>query len=423
MGNYSVGLATMAVTFTDTQATATATSASLALGAGNVFRVDTCVKAHSLKSTYAMQCSQRTVDTTSNAASIKVAAPAVTATMARPASGGTGYFSYDVRIFQKQSNGSFKSIASSWPDSGLSGASARVPAVGAATSPVPAREGVYLSDTTTGGINNGRPDSMCEGMPQGPDPSAPGDGVSTTALGSDAPAYYEVGDPSGDYAGQPAKGVMMIVHGGGWYVNGPSAVAGVRPDADRWRARGWRTVSVTYRPCSQTLSDVLWFYDRARSLYGSAVPYCAFGGSAGGNLALLLAWARPTVSCVDVEAGPTDATTLANQTTVKGGSDGPRWVYNLLTAAVGAENVSWYSPALFRFHPRILWGVSADDPFIPYAQGTELKGKVQATYPGTYVDLMQLAGGTTPFMHANVSSAALQSFYDHEQQLVAPLVQ
>jgi hypothetical protein len=85
--------------------------------------------------------------------------------------------------------------------------------------------------------------------------------------------------------------------------------------------------------------------------------------------------------------------------------------------------VSWYSPALFRFHPRILWAVSADDPFVPYAQGTELQSKVQATYPGTYVDLMQLAGGTTPFMHAGVSSAALQSFYDHEQQLVAPLVQ
>jgi hypothetical protein len=124
-----------------------------------------------------------------------------------------------------------------------------------------------------------------------------------------------------------------------------------------------------------------------------------------------------------VEAGPTDGTALPNETTVKGGSDGPRWSYNLLTAAVGAENVSWYSPALFKLHPRVLWAVAADDPFIPWAQGTELRDKIQATYPGTYIDLMQLASGTSPFTHANVSAGALQSFYDHEQQLVAPLVQ
>jgi acetyl esterase/lipase len=420
MGNFSIGTASLSVTFTDTEATATATAPSVALGPGNAYQVATCIKAHSIRKSYDTRCDQKAVDTSSNTASVKVAAPNVTATLTRPASAGSGYFSYAVQISTRQADGSYKRSGSSWPDTSLPAASVGVPAVDATSSPTPVREGALLTDGATGGINNGRPDSMCASS-QGPDPGPPGDGVSTNALGTDAPAYYEVGEPSGAYTGQPPKGVMLIIHGGGWFVNGPSAVGNVRSDADRWRARGWRTLNITYRPCNQSLSDVLWFYDRARSTWGSSPPYCAMGGSAGGNLALLLAWARPTVSCVDDVAGPTDGTALSAQTTPKGGSDGPRWIYNMLTAAVGPENVMWYSPARLRLHPRVLFAVAANDPFIPWAQGTGLRTSIQTNYPGTYVDLLQLAAGTTPFMHANVSSDSLSSFYDHEQQLVAPL--
>ena len=46
-----------------------------------------------------------------------------------------------------------------------------------------------------------------------PEPSPPGDGVSTTGLPSGAPAYYEVGEPTGAYQGQAPKGVMLVIHG------------------------------------------------------------------------------------------------------------------------------------------------------------------------------------------------------------------
>jgi hypothetical protein len=35
-----------------------------------------------------------------------------------------------------------------------------------------------------------------------------------------APAYYEVGTPSGAFEGRSPVGVMMVVHGGGWSVTG-----------------------------------------------------------------------------------------------------------------------------------------------------------------------------------------------------------
>jgi hypothetical protein len=42
--------------------------------------------------------------------------------------------------------------------------------------------------------------------------------------------------------------------------------------------------------------------------------------------------------------------------------------------------------------------------------------------PAAYVDTMQLASGSSPWTHANVSATALQSFYNAEDQLVAGLV-
>src|SRR4051812_8854474 len=46
MGNYVIGTGQMAVTYTDTEATGIATAPSVGLGPNNVFRVDTCIKAH-----------------------------------------------------------------------------------------------------------------------------------------------------------------------------------------------------------------------------------------------------------------------------------------------------------------------------------------------------------------------------------------
>ena len=94
------------------------------------------------------------------------------------------------------------------------------------------------------------------------------------------PAYYEVGEPTGAYAGRSPKGVMLTIHGGGWYLNGAGAVWSMRGNADRWRARGWRTVNLSYRACGNSVTDVLGFYDKVKVTYPGK-PICALGGSAG----------------------------------------------------------------------------------------------------------------------------------------------
>jgi acetyl esterase/lipase len=421
LGGFPDGTASMSVSYADTTATATASSSAVGLGPGHVFHVDTCIKAHDINSSYATSCQENTVDTTSNTSPIQVPAPTATMTLNRPASGASGYFSFIVSISERKPDNSFSTDASSWPKNGLAGASVAVPSLGQATAPAPASEGMILSNNATGGINTGQPDSFCEGF-QYPPPTSVEDGVSTSAMGPGAPAYYEVGEPSGAYAGQPPKGVMLIINGGGWSLNGPGMVATNRPDADQWRAAGWRTVNLTYRPCNQSFADVQWFYDHARSQWGSSLPYCALGASAGGNLALMLAASRSTVSCVISEAGPTDGLSIKSESTPVGSTNGPRWVYNLLAAAVSPEQVFWWSPALFPIHARVLWAISAGDPFIPWEQGTELQSKMLTANPNAYVNLLQLPSGTTPWVHANVSAAALATLQAAEQTLVAPLV-
>jgi pimeloyl-ACP methyl ester carboxylesterase len=94
-----------------------------------------------------------------------------------------------------------------------------------------------------------------------------------------------------------------------------------------------------------------------------------------------------------------------------------------MTAAFGGEDqLNWWSPALWKINARVLWGVAANDWYVPYAQGTELRDKMLGNDPAAYIDVQKLDAGTTPWVHNSVSDAALQSFYAAEDKLVAPLV-
>src|SRR5436190_17424557 len=219
----------------------------------------------------------------------------------------------------------------------------------------------------------------------------PGD-VSTTRLGSGAPAYYEVGEPT---SGGPAKGVILILHGGGWSAVGPGGVESERSEADRWRARGWRTVNATYRACGSAGGDALWFHDRIRQLYGASTPVCTSGQSAGGHLALMVAAFRSDVGCVVDEAGPTDTAALAGETawdpTTGGQQDqGPRWVYNQMVAAFGQENLAWWSPAWLGVKARVLFAIAAQDKFVSAAQGDDFAAAQRRRDAGAYVDQLTL---------------------------------
>jgi acetyl esterase/lipase len=190
--------------------------------------------------------------------------------------------------------------------------------------------------------NSGLPGSACAGAIDGASRfTAPGAGVTTTGLGADAPAYYEIGAPSGVHKGRAPKAIMIVIHPGGWFLVGKEVMSHwARPMANRWRDAGWQTVNIDYRACGHSIGDVLWFMQRLRFLHPRAV-ICATGSSAGAHLAMLLATMRPDLACAISRAGPTDLLALDGQYTYEPNGKlthaGPRYLSNLAVAAFGAK--------------------------------------------------------------------------------------
>jgi acetyl esterase/lipase len=277
-------------------------------------------------------------------------------------------------------------------------------------------------------VNTGLPGSTCAANDGGLVYEPPANGEFTRGLGVDAPAYYEIGRPSGSYVGQRPKGIMLVIHPGGWHLVGKGAVRYERPSADAWRARGWMTVSVDYRACARSWPDVLWFMRRVRQLAPDAV-ICAHGESAGGHLALLLASVRTDLACVIALGAPSDFGSLPDQTafdprTGSESSAGPTYLLNLATAAFGGDALVKASPRTYagRIRARLLLASGETDPVISAAQNANLAAAVLSANPSAYVDVDLLPAGSSKFVHTGVDPAALADLDAREDALVAPLV-
>jgi acetyl esterase/lipase len=412
-GAADLGTLTFRTNFTDTTASATATATPLRLALGPTYRIRTCIWAKAAATAPQSVC--ETAETRPNAVTIAtgVAAPVARMTVDRPGAGQpAATIAGTVLVDIRQTDGSYLPRGSSWPADGLPAAGIAVPATDQAAAPVLGPQGVALPGVPGGGINSGTQDSICreDEVP----PTTPDDG-STTALG-DLPFAYEVGEP----AAGPVRGVMLILHGGAWSSVGRAKLKLTRGDAERWRARGWRTVNATYRACAASVADVLSLYDRVRQTYGSALPICAFGRSAGGHLALLLAARRSKLACVVSEAGLADLAALPGQQAAEGAT-GPGQVANWATAAFGADRLAAVSAAGSPVKARVLYAIGAADPLVPFEQATDFAAAQHRRDPAAYVDTLRLAAGTALFEHVFVSDAALDEFHAREQALVEPL--
>jgi acetyl esterase/lipase len=271
-------------------------------------------------------------------------------------------------------------------------------------------------------INTGTDGSLCQASDNGLAYSAPPSDISTTSLGS-APAYYETGNPSGTFLGVAAKGVMLIIHGGGWSTVGPAVVAWSRADANSWRARGWSTVNLDYRACALSVDDVNWFYDTVESQSGG-LPVCASGYSAGGHLAILLAAERPNLACAIGRGGAYDLTTLGldpayDATTGGLQLTGPATVHNRAVAAFGGDGLAEMSPTLrvADMRARVLVGAAAEDPLMGGYQPVAFAIAYNLTHPLQLTLPLSLAAGPEHFVHARVSQAALDAFTAAETAL------
>ncbi|HEX6390019.1 MAG TPA: alpha/beta hydrolase [Solirubrobacteraceae bacterium] len=109
------------------------------------------------------------------------------------------------------------------------------------------------------------------------------------------------------------RGTMLTIHGGGWRSPRGDARRTLASTALTLMAGGWRVVNIDYTPGAgdplPMLRDVVAFYDQARKAFGGTI--CAYGESAGGHLAAMLALERPSLTCAVLAAAPTDLPELA----------------------------------------------------------------------------------------------------------------
>ena len=233
--------------------------------------------------------------------------------------------------------------------------------------------------------------------------------------------------PNNEYHSPRAdpRGWVIVIHGGGWLTDGRASVDAESYAADFFERNGWATYNIDYRPGPMSLPDVLSAYDWLRRRVPSRGVICAWGSSAGGNLALLLAAWRPALACVISEAGPIDLLSWPEQTAwaPPGVSPhvGPVYAYqHFMLPTLGRANLRRFSPVYYarRIRARLLLGCSTFDYWCPPAQPRELQ---RADPKGTTVMFLPGAPSSTPtnFTHANVTAAALLAWQRAELRLLA----
>nr|WP_282599972.1 alpha/beta hydrolase [Patulibacter sp. SYSU D01012] len=227
-------------------------------------------------------------------------------------------------------------------------------------------------------------------------------------------------------AGRP-RGVALVIHGGGWVGVGTKQLAAMRPDAARWLARGWATANVDYRPCGQSLDDVLALHDLIRARIGPDAPIVAVGASAGAHLALMLAVLRPdSVRGVVAMAPPTDPVSLGRET-VRDPATGAQTAQpprDLAAVWRGAFGDRWLAVSPVRraaeIRARVLLARATTDPLIPAAQLDEQRDAIRDAHGSAWVRHLELAPGPVDFPHATVAPAEHDRFVRAEDALARP---
>lgn len=203
-----------------------------------------------------------------------------------------------------------------------------------------------------------------------------------------------VGLPSDPGYRQSPRAVVVLIRGGGWTGPSPSTMRAQHGAAVALQDQGFATVEPDYRSGIRGYRDLLARYDQTRKRFPSQ-RICLFGQSAGGHLALLIAEERRDVACVVSQAGPTDLTTLAEQTSEPTG----RWA----AEAFGSGRLARFSPVrrAARIDAAVLQIAAENDRYVPVAQVRELQPRLRRGR------LIVLPPGGTTFVHSKVDADAL----------------
>jgi acetyl esterase/lipase len=235
-------------------------------------------------------------------------------------------------------------------------------------------------------------------------------------------------------SGRKPKGWMVVIHGGGWQSVGREDVASEDSTVAFLNRQGWATDNIDYRKGEHSLPDVLAAYDGLRKRVGSRVPICLMGESAGGNLALLTAEQRQSVSCVVSMAGPTDLVRFTDEKAHRYTSRlwavyTPAWAfeqYMVTSFGISTKVLREWSPIMHAgaLDVPVLLGASSYDPVVPQHQMAELRDAMAAQHATGPIKTALLAGKNTPtgkapnFTHASVTHTALNEWHADVRQLL-----
>ncbi|HEX5899712.1 MAG TPA: hypothetical protein VFY32_09970 [Solirubrobacteraceae bacterium] len=196
--------------------------------------------------------------------------------------------------------------------------------------------------------------------------------------------------------GRPA-GVVLVLHGGAWRAAGRRTAALMDVRARTFAGWGWAAAVVDYRAFADAPGDVARAYDAAHARF-PGLPICAYGESAGGQLALMLAVRRP-LRCVIDAAGPVDLPRL-------GGTPQADWVRAKALAAFGDLRDASPTHHAAAIRAPVLAGYAAADRIVPATQGRYLERALSRAR------VIELGAGAGPrFVHSSVPAAALRGWW------------
>lgn len=194
------------------------------------------------------------------------------------------------------------------------------------------------------------------------------------------------------------KGLVMLIHGGGWRPSNPVYMALMQPAARIYNDAGWSTRIQAEHGGMQSYIDVM----RAAVTYKKAIrdrPLCLYGQSSGGQIALLAAASLgKVVSCVITDAAPTWLDLPPD-------TGDHAYVRSMASSAFGPDSLRPFSPLSYapQTTAKVFMTYAENDPLIPTWQAqfyAYLK-------PGTKT--VSLPAGSVPWVHSKVSKAAVQA--------------
>ena len=194
--------------------------------------------------------------------------------------------------------------------------------------------------------------------------------TATPAAAADGPRvlvrapYYLALHP----AEHPARGTVLLVHGGGWHGGlGSAADELMDPTIEALQDWGYDVANLGYRGGSPGLRDAGNAFARLRGRLGENETICIYGASAGAQLGLMVAAERSDVDCVVDLLGPPDLEEFGAKARSQAGE-------RLAREAFGADRLAELSPVnnADRISAPVLIGAAPCDAYIRLADQREL---------------------------------------------------